>query len=510
MLTRKTLIPYLTIHRNKLRMGLLSATCLALTLPTKSFAQCITTGTSVTCSGTVGDTTSDQPNFTAQIGKGTNSNITSVTINADATVSYQKTVISLGSGTTSQPNTINIYGHVIGGGKDDGPNSTGGNAVEFDNNTVLTVENGASIEIISSANNNSEAINPNGYNNKIINNGTIKTDNSAAAMWMEGRDGSGTNTIINNGLIQAGATGTGSVIGNADSGIVHFTNNKNATVNGNITLGKAANIVTFENGSTVNGTVDGGGNDATLNLQGDSGSDTLSKTVSGFGTLNKSGAGTWTVGAADAPLDNLSDPLKVNVGHNSDSPIATDGGTLILAGNVTSKKAEVGIDNGTLQLGTGGTSGWIDGITHNNGVLAFNRSDTNTLSSNIYGTGQVEQIGSGTTILTGTNTYSGATSITNGTLQIGDGTKSGSIADTSNINNNGTFVINNPENTTISQVISGTGAVTQQGTGTTTLTGTNTYTGVTTINNGNLQIGSGTTDGSIATTSAIVDNTRAC
>ncbi|MFT8671506.1 autotransporter domain-containing protein [Acetobacter orientalis] len=452
----------------------------------------------------------------ALIGNGINSTITSVTIDSGSTVSYQKTVISLGSGTSTQNNTINISGNVIGGGTNQGPNGTGGNAVEFGNNTTLTIDSGASIEVISNGTENSEAINPTGYGNTIINNGTIKTDNdSASAMWMQGTDNSvasnGINTIINNGLIQAGSSGTGAVIGNSNSGIVHFINNSGAVVNGNISLGSTgnlANVVTLENGSTVNGTVSGGGNAATLNLQGDSGSDTLSKTVSGFGTLNKSGAGTWTVGAADAPLDNLSDALKVNVGRNSDGSIATDGGTLILAGNVTSKNATVGIDNGTLQLGTGGTSGWIDGITHNNGVLAFNRSDTNTLSSNIDGTGQVEQIGSGTTILTGTNTYSGATNITNGTLQIGDGTKSGSIADTSNINNNGIFVINNPEDTTISQVISGTGAVTQQGTGTTTLTGTNTYTGLTTINNGNLQIGNGNTDGSIATTSAIVDNTN--
>nr|WP_185761840.1 autotransporter domain-containing protein [Zymomonas mobilis] len=329
---------------------------------------------------------------------------------------------------------------------------------------------------------------------------------------MEGTDTSvktnGINTVDNYGLIQATPSGTGTIIGNSNSGIVYFTNRSGATVNGNISLGSTgnlANVVTFENGSKVNGTVSGGGNAATLNLTGASGSDSLSKSVSGFGTLNKSGNGTWSVGSAEAPLSSLSDSLHINVGKDP-SGNTTDGGTLILAGDVSSKNAVIGIDNGTLQLGTGSTSGWVDGITHNNGTLVFNRSDTNTLSSNIDGVGQVQQIGSGTTILTGTNTYTGVTTISNGALQLGDGTTSGTITNSSAITNNANLTINNPANTTLSQVISGTGSLTQVGSGTTTLSGTNTYTGVTTISNGTLQLGDGTTSGTITNSSAITNN----
>ncbi|AVZ26930.1 outermembrane autotransporter (plasmid) [Zymomonas mobilis subsp. mobilis ZM4 = ATCC 31821] len=500
------------LTKKSLKISLLSASCLALFIPVAGFAQCTTSGNSVTCSGTVGDTTTSQTNYTAQIGTGKNSSINSVTINPNASVSYQRTVISLGSGSSSNHNSITIGGSVISGGLGSGPNGTGGNAVEFGNNTDLTIAKGGLIQVNSTGAYNAEAINPTGSGNIITNYGTIKTNSNASALWMEGTDTSvktnGINTVDNYGLIQATPSGTGTIIGNSNSGIVYFTNRSGATVNGNISLGSTgnlANVVTFENGSKVNGTVSGGGNAATLNLTGASGSDSLSKSVSGFGTLNKSGNGTWSVGSAEAPLSSLSDSLHINVGKDP-SGNTTDGGTLILAGDVSSKNAVIGIDNGTLQLGTGSTSGWVDGITHNNGTLVFNRSDTNTLSSNIDGVGQVQQIGSGTTILTGTNTYTGVTTISNGALQLGDGTTSGTITNSSAITNNANLTINNPANTTLSQVISGTGSLTQVGSGTTTLSGTNTYTGVTTISNGTLQLGDGTTSGTITNSSAITNN----
>ena len=54
---------------------------------------------------------------------------------------------------------------------------------------------------------------------------------------------------------------------------------------------------------------------------------------------------------------------------------------------------------GTLQIGNGGTTGSIVGNVVNDGVLAFNRSNTLTLAVNISGSGSVQQVGSGITIL---------------------------------------------------------------------------------------------------------------
>ena len=63
---------------------------------------------------------------------------------------------------------------------------------------------------------------------------------------------------------------------------------------------------------------------------------------------------------------------------------------------------------------------------------------------------------------------------------------------------NGTLVFNRSDAITVSNAIGGTGAVVQNGSGTLTLLGANTFTGITTINAGNLNIGNGGTTGSLA------------
>ena len=169
-------------------------------------------------------------------------------------------------------------------------------------------------------------------------------------------------------------------------------------------------------------------------------------------------------------------------------------GTTILTGTNTYSGGTT-ISSGTLQIGNGGTAGSITGNVTDNGVLAFDRSDSVTFAGVISGTGSVTQIGPGTTILTGTNTYSGGTTISAGTLQVGSGGTAGSI--TGNVTDNGVLAFDRSDSVTFAGVISGTGSVTQIGTGTTILTGTNTYNGGTTIGSGTLQIGNGGTAGSI-------------
>ena len=144
------------------------------------------------------------------------------------------------------------------------------------------------------------------------------------------------------------------------------------------------------------------------------------------------------------------------------------------------------INAGTLQLGAGGTTGSITGNVANNGILAFNRSDVVTFGGVISGTGSVQQNGTGTTDLTGDNTYTGGTIINAGTLQLGNGGTAGSI--TGNIVDNGILAFNRSDSFTFSGVISGSGIVQQNGTGTTVLLGANTYAGITAINGGVLSI----------------------
>jgi len=173
----------------------------------------------------------------------------------------------------------------------------------------------------------------------------------------------------------------------------------------------------------------------------------------------------------------------------------TGSGALVLIGTNTYSGGTT-ISAGTLQIGNGDMSGSIVGNVADNGTLAFDRSDTVAFGSVVSGTGSLVQLGSGTLVLTGNNTYTGGTTISAGTLQIGNGGTTGSI--TGNVTDNGTFAFDRSDAATFAGAISGTGSLAQLGGGTLTLTGNNTYSGVTTISAGALQIGNGGTSGSIA------------
>ena len=112
----------------------------------------------------------------------------------------------------------------------------------------------------------------------------------------------------------------------------------------------------------------------------------------------------------------------------------------------------------------------------------------------------------GTLILTNNNTYTGATYINAGSLQVGAGAALGSIATSSSIiDNGGLLTFNRPDSTSVG-AISGTGGITQLGTGTLTLTANNTLRGVVTISAGTLQVGNGGAAGSISNMTGVVDS----
>jgi autotransporter-associated beta strand protein len=149
------------------------------------------------------------------------------------------------------------------------------------------------------------------------------------------------------------------------------------------------------------------------------------------------------------------------------------------------------INGGILEVGNGGTTGTLgSGAVINDAQLVINRSDAVTLANVISGTGALTKSGTNTLILTGNNTYSGATSIPAGTLQIGNAGTSGTLGSGS-ITNSGAIVFNRTNNFTVSGLISGIGTVTQSGTGTTTLTAANDYSGLTSISAGKLAFSGG-------------------
>lgn len=133
-----------------------------------------------------------------------------------------------------------------------------------------------------------------------------------------------------------------------------------------------------------------------------------------------------------------------------------------------------------------------DGI--NADALVYYRFRNYVLPSNNSG-GSLTKTGSGTLILSADNTYTGGTTITGGTLQLGNGGTSGSLA--SDVVNDAALVFNRSDRLVFNHQISGAGQVVKDGAGTLILSAENTYTGPTLIRAGVLQLGDGGTSGSI-------------
>ena len=178
------------------------------------------------------------------------------------------------------------------------------------------------------------------------------------------------------------------------------------------------------------------------------------------------------------------------------------GTTILTAGNTYTGNTTIAA--GTLQLGNGGTTGSVVGAITDDGILAINHSNSFTLSNLITGTGQLVQTGTGQSIISRDNTYTGLTTVSAGTLQLGNGSLTGAVV--GDIRDNASLAVNHSNVLTLPGAISGTGTFTQLGTGGTIFTADNTYTGSTTIASGILQLGDGHTTGSVAGASS----TAAC
>ncbi|MFT9070627.1 MAG: autotransporter domain-containing protein [Acetobacter orientalis] len=129
--------------------------------------------------------------------------------------------------------------------------------------------------------------------------------------------------------------------------------------------------------------------------------------------------------------------------------------------------------------------------------------DTVLNDSTVTGGTALVKSDAGTLIITKDQTYTGATTLSGGTLQLGNGGTGGRISTSSAIHNNGALVVDHSDAVALTQGIDGTGSLTQQGQGTTTLSAANSYTGATTITAGTLALSG---DGSIATSSGVHDN----
>lgn len=196
----------------------------------------------------------------------------------------------------------------------------------------------------------------------------------------------------------------------------------------------------------------------------------LSGVIDGTGVLTKTGAGTLTLtgsntygGGTFIDAGVLSVSSDGNLG-NATGGMVFDGGVLQNTGSFASAR--------TVTLEEGG------------GIF---QTDADLLLSNVIdGIGTLVKTGAGALTLTGTNTYAGGTTISAGTLQLGGGGTSGSIA--GDVLNNGTLVFSRSDVYRFTGLISGNGAVEQAGSGTTILSGDNTYAAQTTVQSGELLI----------------------
>ncbi|WP_246089479.1 autotransporter-associated beta strand repeat-containing protein [Paraburkholderia guartelaensis] len=165
------------------------------------------------------------------------------------------------------------------------------------------------------------------------------------------------------------------------------------------------------------------------------------------------------------------------------------------AAGTVSLSVPITVQNLTFNVGGYTITGGNLTLGGTNPTITTTGTNSAIINSAIAGTAGLVKSGTGTLVLTGTNTYTGGTTISAGTLQLGNGGTSGSIV--GNVTDNGTLAVNNSSVLVLPGVISGSGGVTQIGRGTTVVTGANTYTGGTTISAGRLQLGNGGTTGSI-------------
>jgi autotransporter-associated beta strand protein len=154
--------------------------------------------------------------------------------------------------------------------------------------------------------------------------------------------------------------------------------------------------------------------------------------------------------------------------------------------------ALVNLNGSSLTVGPLSGAGTIDDFTGaGTPVLTLGGTASTTFSgviANTTGAVSVVQAGTGNLVLTGTNTYTGSTTINAGSVELGNGGTSGSVAG-SIIDNTSLLIDRSDTAVTFANAISGTGSVSNVGLGSVTFTGANSYSNGTNVNAGTLVIG---------------------
>ena len=280
----------------------------------------------------------------------------------------------------------------------------------------LVISNGASVTSDTSLNDAYYAIV--GSGSKSSNNSVLVT--GAGSSWSDGylieigSAGSGNSLTISNGGQVGMANAEGVEIGSS----THSSNNwalvtgAGSILNKLISVGSSGtnNSLTISNGGLVLSS------NSTISSSPNSSSNTVLVTGSGSTWSNSGIATIASYGGATLTVAN--------------------GGVVSAAGGIL--VASQSNSTGTLNIGSVGgsdTAGTISSPTitfgSGNASINFNQSDSSSVTSSISGLGGIKQLGSGTTILAASNSYTGTTLISQGTF-LADNT-SGSAVGTSSV-----------------------------------------------------------------------------
>jgi len=308
---------------------------------------------------------------------------------------------------------------------------------------------------------------PHTFDRAITGNGTIRLQYSGANHYYVGSDLSGFSGQV---IVESGTGFIRPLVAfSSSTARLHLNGGAEVVFNGNQTWGELSG-------------------DAGSRIQSQQG---LARTLN-FGHLNTDATYAGNFGGPISLVKEGSGTQTFTGAINLNAGVAD----AILAVSIT-------INAGTIEIGGAGllnTGNYAQTIalTRNTSTFRYNSSANQTLSGEISGVGMLTKNGTSTLTLSGNNTYQGATTVSAGTLQIGDGTTDGSISASSGITNNATLVYNLVGSQIYNNAIGGTGSLTKSGAGSLTLGGTNTYTGATTVSVGTLLI-----DGSTHASSAV-------
>ena len=222
--------------------------------------------------------------------------------------------------------------------------------------------------------------------------------------------------VINNGIlnlgsglldldIQAGSTVSGSVInGSTGGGVLRLA----GELNGSYAGSTGDDAVTLISGATVSGVLQGNGGVDSFELAGAGAGSLDISQVLGFESRDMNGAGVWTL----TGLDSSTTGWSINSGT-----LAVSGGQAI-----NDAVAVMIAGPGALQLNNSEQIGSLNGagaVALGGNTLIVGGGGASTYAGVIGGTGNLQIAGGSNLTLSGSNTYSGTTYVTGGTLRLG-------------------------------------------------------------------------------------------